>query len=411
MAILFGPLETCPRCEQPESYGRCWIAAKELLFKCNKCGYGKSKELPPITKKILYIDQFALSKMVKNKDDQFWGGLYDRLVRLTANDIITCPSSPIHVEESKFAHGLRDALKTMYRQIAGDDEFCQPEDIEKRQLARSLRAYIGCTKSKPDGIFEDDAFEQPPHRWSDISHVYADFAYNEELIARLKEAKDSLHSSMQSLCDRWRENPVTFDEQVEAEAAAFRTALDMYRQQTSGNPKRYPWLTSRPALDVVDWLAHTVQMIDPDEQSPLNILEGFADSPQYRETPCVFLKCRIWAKIAELVLNPRGSRKPRPGDTYDARVLASYAPYCDAMFLDGGFREIAIDPRIAVEKRFGAKIFSEQVRDQFLAYLNNLEEQTPPEHWQGLAFVHGSLPMNGVVRENSDYCSADGSSR
>jgi hypothetical protein len=105
-------------------------------------------ELPPIKKQILYIDQFALSKMVKNRDDQFWGGLYDRLVRLTANDIITCPSSPIHIEESQFAHGLRDALKAMYRQIAGDDEFRQPEDIEKRQLARSLRAYIGCTKSR-----------------------------------------------------------------------------------------------------------------------------------------------------------------------------------------------------------------------------------------------------------------------
>lgn len=389
MAMLHGPLETCPRCDQPNSYGRCIVAARGLLFKCNKCGYNESKELPPIEKTLIYIDQFALSKMVKNKADPFWTELYDRLVRLTANEVITCPFSPIHVEESKFDHKLRDALKEMYRHIAGDDKFQQPEDIEKKQLSRSLRAYIGCTKSKPTDLSVEDAFERSPHRWSDVFHVYADFPYNEALIDGLRQAKESLHSSMQSLCDGWRANPVTFDQQVEAEAAAFRTGLDLYRQQTGGDPDCYSWLTSPLALNAVDWLARTVQVIDPDEKNPLDILEGFADSSQLRETPCIFLKCRIWAKISELVLSPKGSRKPRPGDSYDARVLASYAPYCDAMFLDGGFREIAIDARIACQERFGVRMFSEQVRDDFIAYLDEVERSTPVEHWKAIGFVRG----------------------
>lgn len=397
MAMLFGPLETCPRCQQPDSFGRCWIAAKGLLFKCKSCGHNEAKELPQLKKTILYIDQFALSKMVKNKDEKFWGELYERLTRLTANDIITCPVSPVHAEESKFDHKLRDALKGMYRQIAGDDVFRSQEDIEKRQLARSLRAYVGCTKSHPLDVSDDDAFERSPHRWSDIFHVYADFPYNEELIAGLKQAKESLHSSMETLCDSWRANPVTFDEQAEAEAAAFRTALRLYRQQTSGDPDRYSWLTSPLAFDVVDWLARTVQVIDPDEKAPLDVLDGFADSSLLRETPCIFLKSRIWAKIAELVLSPKGARKPRPGDGYDAKVLASYAPYCQAMLLDGGFREIAIDARIAVEKRFGTKVFSEQVRDDFLAYLQDVERAVPQDHWQALAFIHGVDPRMDAV--------------
>ncbi len=80
VAMLFGPLETCPQCDQPDSYGRCLIAAKGLTFKCNSCGHHESKQLPPIEKKIIYIDQFALSKMIKNKDEPFWDDLYDRLV-------------------------------------------------------------------------------------------------------------------------------------------------------------------------------------------------------------------------------------------------------------------------------------------------------------------------------------------
>ena len=69
MAMLFGPLSTCPRCNQPDRYGRCLVTVKGLLFKCNQCGHHEAKELPPLAKKIIYIDQFALSKMVKNKDD------------------------------------------------------------------------------------------------------------------------------------------------------------------------------------------------------------------------------------------------------------------------------------------------------------------------------------------------------
>jgi hypothetical protein len=131
-------------------------------------------------------------------------------------------------------------------------------------------------------------------------------------------------------------------------------------------------------------------MIDPDEDDPVAILERFAASPQLRETPWMCLNCRIWAKIAELVCNPKGPRKPRLGDRYDAKVLASYAPYCDAMFIDGGFREIAIDSRIGCDKRFGVQVFSEQVRERFAAYLEDVELNTSQEHWSALRFVHGS---------------------
>lgn len=390
--MLYGPLDRCPKCGQAESFGRTIFRQRGLTLRCKKCGHTEVKNLPPITKKIIYIDQFALSKMVKNKDEPFWAELHDRLTRLSANEIITCPYSPIHIEESEYDYKLRDALKAMYRRIAGDDQFRRPQDVEQRQLARSLRAYIGCTKSKPTYIRIDDAFEKSPHRWSEVLNIYADMGYSEELIDGLRRDKESAHSSMQSLCDRWRASPVEFDAQVEAEAAAFQTHVAAYRQLSGGNLNNFCRFSSPIVLDVVDWLAHTVLMIDPDETDPVSILEGFAASQQLRETPWMYLNCRIWAKIAELVCNPKGPRKPRLGDRYDADVLASYAPYCDAMFIDGGFREIAIDSRIGCEKRFGVKIFSEQVRDSFVTYLDELERNTPNAHWEAYAFVHGNDP-------------------
>lgn len=387
--MLYGPLETCPKCGQHESFGRTIFRQRGLSFKCNKCGYTELKKLPPIKKRIIYIDQFALSKMVKNNDEPFWSDLHERLIRLKKNEIITCPYSPIHIEESEYDYGQRDALKAMYRRIAGEDQFRRPEDVEMRQLARSLRALIGCTRSKPTDLRVDDACERPPHQWSEVLHIYADMPHDDELINQLRRDKESAHSSMQVLCDHWRSNPVTFDGQVEAEAREFRNQIAAYRHFTSGNPFDYFRFRGSVVFDVIHWLVNSVRMIDPDESDPLGILERFADSDEYRQTPWTYLNCRIWAKIAESACNASGPRKPRLGDRYDANVLASYAPYCDAMFIDGGFRGIAIDGRIAVTNRFGVAIFSEQVRDEFIEYLRHIEDSVPDSHWDALALVHG----------------------
>ena len=56
------------------------------------------------------------------------------------------------------------------------------------------------------------------------------------------------------------------------------------------------------------------------------------------------------------------------------------------------FRDIATDGRIGAQKHFGVAIFSEQIRDAFIAYLSEIEKNVPEEHWETVAFVHGSDP-------------------
>jgi hypothetical protein len=105
----------------------------------------------------------------------------------------------------------------------------------------------------------------------------------------------------------------------------------------------------------------------------------------------------LWAKIAEMARSPRGGRKPQPGDYFDAQVLTYYAPYCDAIFIDRGYRAIACDPRVDVEGRFGTKCFSEQNRDEFLEYLKEIESSMSQSHKDALLYVH---PSEGLVIES-----------
>ena len=67
--------------------------------------------LPPLSKKIIYIDQFALSYMVRalhpemkatgnSEADYFWLQLYQKLDKLIKMQIIICPQSHFHLAES-----------------------------------------------------------------------------------------------------------------------------------------------------------------------------------------------------------------------------------------------------------------------------------------------------------------------
>lgn len=395
MAMLYGPLSTCPRCNHPECYGRCLVTVKGLLFKCNRCGHHEAKELPPLKKKIIYIDQFALSNMVKQTNDPFWSELYALLKTLKGDELITCPYSPIHTEESLFAPDLRESLKGMYRSIAGDDEFESLDDIEKHQLTQQLKKYLGKPEAKDGELEERSGCKRNPHRWSDIFHIHVDFDVNEAFVDRLQQAKDGFFDSMKGVCDYWKKNPQTFDEDVATEQQSFReNAIAMYRQITGGNPDNFHFWTPLRA-EVVNWLVRWVMMLDEDEQDPIGVVEAFFASPECEETPFLYLWSRLWAKIAELVRNPKGSRKPQPGDYYDANLLAYYAPYCHAMFIDKGYRAISEDPRVNVKRKFGTVVFSgqKQNRDDFLELLREIRNNMTDEHRQSLQFVY---PFEGV---------------
>src|SRR6516165_7753279 len=100
MPMLYGPLSDCPQCHSVSAFGRCMLEERGFIFRCKQCSYWKLEAVPPVTKKIIYLDQCALSKMVKMKGDPFWSELHLRLISLASQGLITCPYSPIHVEES-----------------------------------------------------------------------------------------------------------------------------------------------------------------------------------------------------------------------------------------------------------------------------------------------------------------------
>jgi hypothetical protein len=107
--FVTGPFELCSRCGTRE-LGTLSITNNFHLRRCRNCFHNEGERLPRLRKKLIYLDQMVLSNIAKELDpvwrghtrrpDPFWVDLFDQLDRLVKLQLIVCPESPIHEEES-----------------------------------------------------------------------------------------------------------------------------------------------------------------------------------------------------------------------------------------------------------------------------------------------------------------------
>lgn len=99
-------MSACPKCG--ETAAEIWVAKpSRLVRRCSKCRHRRVSGLPNPDKRVVYVDQFALSEILKARGgrksrtlDPFWLDLYDRFLRLLLLQQAVFPDSNIHLDES-----------------------------------------------------------------------------------------------------------------------------------------------------------------------------------------------------------------------------------------------------------------------------------------------------------------------
>ena len=89
--FISGPFRKCPKCGA-EQFGVLMVCGNHYIRRCREraCWYTQSANLPEIKKKIIYLDQFAISNMMKALNpsvksheraaaDPFWQELFEIL--------------------------------------------------------------------------------------------------------------------------------------------------------------------------------------------------------------------------------------------------------------------------------------------------------------------------------------------
>jgi hypothetical protein len=420
--LISPPWKTCPACGK-DKFGVSIISGSRLMRRCRDCWHKQDYRLPELRKKIIYLDQFVISNLMKLKNpatkghatvaaDPFWSDLHDLLFQLRHLQMICCPDSGSHVEESRISR-LNAELKKTYEALSGGITFAAFDQIKSDQIGELALAWA----EHRDPAFDFNSrsiLSRDPNAWNERFYIVS--GDNPFISApRLRQLRTELHANIARLFrDVWGKENHSFEywynlERTEFQGYLLKAVVKHGRERAEAVLSYKPG--EEPPLEVLDKIPpsfqegviasieHVMQfprnggMRSPEERAELR--KSFLQQNRIADAPFVKLQSMMFAAIA--MRAAQGQKEPpNEGTATDIDTVAHLLPYCDAMFMDNGCRSLLLDVPIALRPLETAKVFSLNVKAQFLDYLRSIREDISAEHVQTIREVYGDDHLNGV---------------
>lgn len=405
------PFIQCPDCLVEGKFGVLMIAERQYTRRCINCWFDKRYPLPPLRKKLIYVDQFVISNMMKELDPTapakakgvkggFYLTLFEKLDRLNKLHLIVCPDSPVQDHES-IVDTRYEKLRRVFRQLSHGVSFARPQQIFYEQLLRAFRGWHNGAEVNPQ-VSRDFALHGNPDSWLDRLRV--EMNYNLPGVAQeLRATTAAQTQQVHETCQLWVDMPdfdfhrffegqldVVLDEPLIEQS---RFVEKMAAARTNGPPANLTELYPPPSVSLVQHLLAECADTISDVPSRVARVREFFASKAIRTVPFARVAALFWATLARDVRSGRKPDKfPGGGMFNDVDVVAAYAPFCDAMFVDKEISHLAHQGELRRELNGSAKLFSLRADEdhQFLAFLDQIEADAPPEHLKLVAEVYGT---------------------
>jgi hypothetical protein len=420
--LISPPWITCPACGK-DKFGVALISGSHLMRRCRDCWHKRDYRLPKLRKKIIYLDQFVISNLMKLKNpatkghaavaaDPFWRELHDLLFQLRQLQMICCPDSRSHVEESRTSP-FNAELKKTYEGLSGGITFKAFDSIKSEQIVELALAWSEGREPAfdfdPRGILSKD-----PNEWNERFYiVVGDNPFISE--ARLRQVRTELHAIIARLFrEVWGKEEHNFEYWYELERTGFQghllsavvkhkheraVAAFSYEPDAQFSLEVLDKMLPSSAEGIIVSIDHVMQfprdagMRSLEEQTKLS--KDFLLRNRIADAPFVKLQSLMFAAIA--MRAAQGQKEPpNEGTTTDIDTVAHLLPYCDAMFMDNGCRSLLLDVPTALRPPVTAKVFSLNVKPQFLDYLRSIRDGISAEHVQAIREVYGDSHLEGV---------------
>ena len=392
------PFISCPKCFK-QSYGVLNVAGEFYVRRCNDCDYSQRYKLPRPNKHLVYLDQFAISFDAKIDNGRLshpkWPRVKELIEHALHKEAIACPYSEFHENESIVCGGLSGDLRKAYKHFARGESFRPTVYIELSQIARALRRY---TKEPPEKYRERgwwDVLDKNPNSWS--NDIY--FTMNTEEARGVKETalqvKGQISQRLEDLNKAFSESKKSFEEQYRLELCQVGlNMMKIYRNELArllscNTPAEiiYAKMDGSVFADQMEYVLKYFAERGADTKEKWAQAVTFLQSKEFYDIDYVRISAALWAGLARRV--GIGQAKVKFSDYNDVPIISHYAPYCGAMLIDDGMRDVLVTNPVRDTLNLNTKFFSPNCFDQFCEYLTGVVADLPADFKKAISEVHG----------------------
>jgi hypothetical protein len=385
----------CPGCGAARSYGNVSVIGQELVRGCQRCDIRTNVYLPPIRKKIIYLDQFFFSHAFRGRDDRFVTAA-DRIKQLTHAQLLVSPYSSVHEDEThqwrgygdKTGDDLMEFIKATSRGVMFEPAY----RIERAQVIKAFAAFL--SDASPQVRLESgNAIRGNLQQWDSYFRIdVRTYIRDSKLKRRLKtEAVRDLVT----LFDQWTRSAETFEQHVAIEMRdAGRLYVHAYLEM-AGRVARGDFTAIIDSPIAATLVEGMLDLLPAGIQGPdrLQRCVDFFNSNYFGQVPNERISASLFATLREMVKRGAYSdrdeaRKRLSGIFDDIAHVSIFAPYCDAFVMDTPMAELVRQPTVALERQYPVKVFSLRNWDELFIWLDELEARMTDEHRAALKAVY-----------------------
>ena len=410
-ALVHSPFIRCPGCGTDGTCGVLMVCDRHYVRRCTHCWLDQRHiPLPALDKKVIYLDQFVISNMMKELDPDrptedkgvkagFYRTLFEKLDRLTKLQLAFCPDSPVHDHESA-VDTRYEKLRTVFRHLSHGISLVPPVTIFHSQLLRAFRAWLWGESLVP-APERGFAFSGDFNVWHDrfrieLNYTVAGFA------DALRNTAAARTKHLHEVCLYWQ-GMEKFDYHAVYEGELASIVRHPWQEYLIWSGRMAAAQQGPESVDLVplyppesaSLITHMLQELGAAGVAGAEAgerLYSFFGSAAARSVPYARISALFWAGVArEVHAGRKPNTFPRAGMFNDIDLVAAYAPFCDALFIDRQIAILASQGELKDELAGVGRIFSlhEGGEAAFLAYLDGIEAAAAPEHLLKVAEVYG----------------------
>jgi hypothetical protein len=386
------PFRKCPRCKS-ESFGTLSVGGNRVTKRCKECHYSHDEVLPDVDKRVIYLDQFAVSELYKTKTktrkpgaphEQFWRDCYTLANRAYLRQQVIFPASNLHSDETIVWHSPAE-LRLAHEMFSGETSFERTDAIATQQEWEFAKAYLEGEQPPSLGTDVDAIISRTRNDWLPIYHINVNSDYS-MFAPGLRQDKAVTEASLKQLADDWVKTRPTFADLLKNELSSYGSAMrEALRAQISQTQAAIASDDPASVLDIrFGLISRYKQLTALFERSGVPANDAFKevlrflDWPGNQQQPAHKIFAYLFAALGWRISS--GQRPEMNASILnDFSAISTYAPYVDAMFVDRQCAFLLKQGRLRTELSYKARIFSMADPQEFLDYLKDLGDSAPKD--------------------------------